>query len=166
MTTQRPPLVVERSYEATPQELWELWTTKEGLESWWGPEGFRVEVKTIDARSGGKLSFDMIAEAPEMVAAMKELGRPRSHNTQATFAEYDPYTRLRMLYIIDFVPGRRPYENNIVAELIPKGAQVTMRVSIDAHPDDELTQGTLQGFTSQLTKLPAALSALRQRRSR
>ena len=37
-------MVLERTYEATAQELWELWTTKEGFESWWGPEGFRVEV--------------------------------------------------------------------------------------------------------------------------
>jgi uncharacterized protein YndB with AHSA1/START domain len=29
--------VIERTYRATVQELWELWTTKEGFESWWGP---------------------------------------------------------------------------------------------------------------------------------
>jgi uncharacterized protein YndB with AHSA1/START domain len=164
MTTSKPPVVVERSYEGTPQELWELWTTKEGFESWWGPEGFRVEVKTIEARVGGKLVYDMIADTPAMIAAMKELGQAVSHGTHGTFAEYDPHKRLRVLYIIDFLPGIAPYENNIVAEFIPKGTSVTMRVSIDAHPDDEWTQRSLQGFTSQLTKLPAALNARRSKR--
>jgi uncharacterized protein YndB with AHSA1/START domain len=164
MTTKKPPVVVERSYTGTPIELWELWTTKEGFESWWGPEGFRVEVKTIDPRVGGKLIYDMIADTPEMVAAMKESGMPLTHSTHGTFAEVEPNKRLRVLYIIDFVPGQSPYENNIVAELIPQGASVTMRVSIDAHPQDEWTQRSAQGFNSQLTKLPAALTALRRKR--
>jgi uncharacterized protein YndB with AHSA1/START domain len=30
-------LIVERTYRARPEELWALWTTKEGFESWWGP---------------------------------------------------------------------------------------------------------------------------------
>src|SRR5215510_1046281 len=68
------PIVVERSYQATLSEVWELWTTKEGFESWWGPEGFRVEVHELDARVGGKLDYDMIADAPEAIEAMKKLG--------------------------------------------------------------------------------------------
>ena len=44
-------VVIERTYRATVEELWELWTTKEGLESWWGPAGFRTDVHAIEARS-------------------------------------------------------------------------------------------------------------------
>ena len=29
-----PKLVIERTYRASVDELWELWTTKEGFESW------------------------------------------------------------------------------------------------------------------------------------
>ena len=46
----RPKVVIERTYRARVEELWELWTTKQGFESWWGPEGFRVEVHTLEAR--------------------------------------------------------------------------------------------------------------------
>lgn len=35
--TTRPKIVFERTYRARREELWELWTTKEGFESWWGP---------------------------------------------------------------------------------------------------------------------------------
>ena len=46
---------LERRYEAAVEDLWFLWTTKEGFESWWGPEGFRVEVHKLDLRVGGDL---------------------------------------------------------------------------------------------------------------
>ena len=36
-------VVIERTYRARIEELCALWTTKAGFESWWGPEGFRVE---------------------------------------------------------------------------------------------------------------------------
>jgi hypothetical protein len=31
---------LERTYRVPIEDLWELWTTKAGFESWWGPEGF------------------------------------------------------------------------------------------------------------------------------
>lgn len=35
-------IVIERKYAASIEDVWELWTTKEGIESWWGPDGFSV----------------------------------------------------------------------------------------------------------------------------
>ena len=63
-------ITLERTWQATPEEVWALWTTKEGIEAWWGPEGFRVEVRSIDLRPGGLLRYAMIAAAPETVAFM------------------------------------------------------------------------------------------------
>ena len=36
---------LERNFNASIDDVWELWTTKDGIESWWGPDGFAV--KTI-----------------------------------------------------------------------------------------------------------------------
>ena len=51
-----PPSVVtiqiERTYPAAPQEVWRLWTTREGIESWWAPDGFTVEVRALDLPNG------------------------------------------------------------------------------------------------------------------
>ena len=44
-----PKFVLERTYRGSVDELWELWTTKEGFESWWPPEGSRAEVHAIEA---------------------------------------------------------------------------------------------------------------------
>ena len=35
----REPITMERTFDATLHEVWELWTTKAGIESWWGPDG-------------------------------------------------------------------------------------------------------------------------------
>lgn len=98
-------VVIERTYRARIEELWALWTTKAGFESWWGPEGFRVEVHVIEAREGGAVEYDMIADAPEAIAAMKAMGQPLSHGTRGTYAVFRPHERLRLVHVIDFVPG-------------------------------------------------------------
>jgi uncharacterized protein YndB with AHSA1/START domain len=145
--------VVERTYRARIEELWELWTTKDGFESWWGPEGFRAEVHALEAREGGKLHYDMIADTPEMVARMKEMGRPPSHPTRARFSELRPHEHLVVASVIDFLPGVAPYESTIAVDFVPSGGSVRMIVTLDPMHSDELTRMSRMGFTSQLTKL-------------
>ena len=154
-------VVVERTYKASVQEIWELWTTREGFESWWGPEGFRVEVHEMDARVGGALSYDMIADAPEAIAAMKEMGRPLSHPTRGTFSELSPHKRLVLTHVIDFLPGVKPYESTIAIELLPSGDNVRMVVTLSPMHNPEFTEMQEQGFTSQLTKLDKRFTAPR-----
>jgi uncharacterized protein YndB with AHSA1/START domain len=151
--TTRPKVVIERTYRATVTELWELWTTKEGFESWWGPGGFRVEVHALEARPGGTLHYDMIADSPEMIAAMKQMGRPTSHEARARFSEIKPHDRLAITSVVDFVPGMKPYESTIVAEFFPSGETVRMVVTLDPMHDEQFTQMQKEGFTSQLSKL-------------
>jgi uncharacterized protein YndB with AHSA1/START domain len=155
----RQPLKFERSYDAPVEDLWDLWTTKEGFESWWGPEGFRVEVRKLDLRVGGELLYDMIAAGAEQIASMKSAGMPVSHETRGKFVEIEPPSRLRIQHLIDFIPGVEPYEHDIAVELIPKGASVRMVVTVDPHHNEEWTRLAAEGFASQLKKLPGALAA-------
>jgi uncharacterized protein YndB with AHSA1/START domain len=148
-------VVIERTYRAKLEELWSLWTTKEGFEAWWGPEGFRVEVHALEARLGGTLHYDMIADAPEMVAAMKQMGRPMSHETRGTFSELVPHARLALTHLIDFLPGVKPYESTIRVEFYPTGQNVRMVVTLEPMHNEEFTKMSGEGFTSQLKKLDA-----------
>jgi uncharacterized protein YndB with AHSA1/START domain len=53
--TARGPIKFERRYDASVEDLGNLWTTKEGFESWWwGPEGFRVETCPNLGRAWGQ----------------------------------------------------------------------------------------------------------------
>ena len=155
------PITFDRTYDAPVQDLWDLWTTKDGLEAWWGPEGFRVEVHELDLQVGGRLRYDMIADAPEQIEFMKKSGMGTSHDTRGTFVEIEPLRRLKILYTIDFLPEVEPYENNVLVEFLPEGESVRMRITVDPHIDEKWTGMAKQGWESQLTKLPAALAARR-----
>jgi uncharacterized protein YndB with AHSA1/START domain len=149
----RPKVVVERTYRAQVDELWELWTTKEGFESWWGPEGFVVKVHALDARVGGALIYDMIADAPEQIAAMKRMGQAVSHETHGRFAEIRPNERLALTHVIDFLPGVAPYEATMVVEFFPSGERVRMVITVDPMHSEEFTKMSTMGLASQLRKL-------------
>lgn len=153
MTAVQAAIVVERTYRAPPQDLWALWTTKDGFESWWGPEGFRVEVHALEAREGGAIEYDMIADTPETIAAMKEMGQPVSHGTRGVYSVFKPHSALALVHVIDFLPGVEPYDNLIEVGFIPAGDQTRMVVTIHPHLDPQWTQASAEGFRSQLTKL-------------
>ena len=146
-------VVIERTYPARVEELWALWTTKDGFESWWGPEGFRVEVHTIEARLEGTLLYDMIADAPDMIAAMKQMNRPVAHAARARFTVFQPHQRLAITTVIDFLPGVEPYESTIGVQFFASGGNTRMVITLDPMHEEEFTRMTTMGLTSQLGKL-------------
>lgn len=150
---QESKIVIERTYRARIEDVWELWTTKEGFESWWGPQGFRAEVQAIEARAGGSLHYEMIADAPEMIAAMKQMGQPISHAVRTRFTEVKPHERLVLTNVIDFLPGVEPYENDITVDFSTMGDSVRMVVTLEQMHSAEFSKMQLEGFSSQLTKL-------------
>jgi hypothetical protein len=109
----------------------------------------------IDARVGGALHYDMIADAPEQVAAMKKMGQPISHETRGTFTEVRRNERLAITHVIDFLPGVKPYDSTMVVDLSAAGDRVTMVVTLDPMHDPEFSNMQKEGFSSQLTKLDA-----------
>ena len=84
---QRTQFSIERAYTAPILDVWQLWTTKVGIESWWGPEGFDVTVTLLDLRPGGDLVYRMTAVAPEQVAFMKRAGMPLSTECRVTYTQ-------------------------------------------------------------------------------
>ena len=148
-------IVIERTYQARVKDVWDLWTTKQGFESWWGPQGFRADVHALEAREGGELHYDMVADSPEMIAAMKKMGRPGSHPTHARFTELKPHERLAITNVIDFLPGVATYESVITVDFASQGDRLRMVVTLDPRHSEEFTKMQEQGFTSQLTKLDA-----------
>ncbi len=163
-TTAAPPpetrerrITLERTYRALIEDLWELWTTKEGIESWWGPDGFSVKVRKLDLRPGGELLYAMTATAPSQVEFMKKAGMPLTHEARATFAEVTPPQRLAYLHRVDFIPGVEPYDVTHAVELHSSGQDVRMVLTMDAMHDEEWTQRAVMGWESELGKLARVL---------
>jgi uncharacterized protein YndB with AHSA1/START domain len=155
----RPTTTLERTYPAPITDVWELWTTKEGIEAWWGPDGFTVTVLALELRPGGDLRYAMTATAAPMIAFMKQHGMPVSTETRFTFTEVDPPHRLAYTNHVDFVPGVAAYEAAGQVELTATPTGTRVRVTLEAMHDATWTQRATMGWEGQLAKLAAVLAA-------
>jgi uncharacterized protein YndB with AHSA1/START domain len=150
---------LERIYIASVSDVWDLWTTSEGLELWWGPQGFTTQVLKLDLRAGGELRYAMTATAPAQVAFMKGAGMPLTSEGRVTYTEVTSPTRLGYTHAADFIPGIKPYDVATVMELHVRGDTVRMVLAFEAMHDEEWTQRAAMGMESQLGKLPKIIAA-------
>jgi len=155
MTKKR--ITIERTFDAPVEDVWELWTTKEGIESWWGPNGFMVKVRKIDLRPGGELEYAMIAVGEGEIAYMKKAGMPVSTEHRITYTEITPQERLVYTQKADFIPGVDPYDVGTMVEFHPSGQGVRMVLTIDAMHDEHWTNMAVMGWESELGKLAKVL---------
>ena len=56
-------IVLERSYAALIESVWQAWTEADRLSQWWGPEKTKVTDCEVDLRVGGRLYI--VTEATE-----------------------------------------------------------------------------------------------------
>ncbi len=160
----RKKFTVERTFQATPKELWDLWTTREGLEAWWGPEGFTAKVLKLDIRPGGRFEYEMTAIGPEQVEALQERNIPLVSRAASTFREIKPPRRIAWRTMLDFIPGMAPYEVEAVIDFHPVADGVRLVITQDAMHNDEWTQMSIAGMTSSLDKLERVLEERRKAR--
>jgi uncharacterized protein YndB with AHSA1/START domain len=148
---------IERTFNAAVEDVWELWTTKEGIESWWGPDGFTVKVRRLDFRLGGELLYAMTAIAPEQIEFLKKAGMPQTTESLVTYTEGAPLRRLGFRQTADFIPGVKPYEvaTTVALETGPQG--VRMVLTLDAMHDEQWTKMAVMGWESELAKLARLL---------
>ncbi len=151
-------ITMERTFDATLREVWELWTTKDGIESWWGPEGFHVEVHAIDLRPGGLLLYAMVADNPETIAFMKRQGMPTSTEARITYRDIVPLKRLAYSHLADFIPGVAAYDVETVVTLEQLASKVKMTLTFDRMHDELWTERATAGWTMELGKLAKRLT--------
>ncbi len=155
----RRRITLERTYPSPIEDVWDLWTTTDGIESWWGPEGFSVKVRKLDLRPGGVLEYAMTATAPAQVEFMKRAGMPLSTDVRITLTEVVAPRRLAYTTLADFIPGVEPYPVETVVELHPGAQGVRMVLTFDAMHDETWTQRSVMGRESELGKLAKVLAA-------
>lgn len=52
-------LVITRVFDASPEEVFDAWLTREQWQAWIGPEGISCKVPVLEAYVGGKYHIDM-----------------------------------------------------------------------------------------------------------
>lgn len=148
---------LERNYDASPEEIWELWTTADGIGRWWAPEGFVVEVIELDLRPGGVLVYELIAVGPEQVAFMERAGLPLRSVSRKTFTTVERPHRLGYRSLVDFVPGVEPYEHLTEIEIRPERDGTHVVMEMEPLHDADWTGRLVAGRSNELDNLAAVL---------
>ncbi len=151
------------------EDVWEAWTTKKGLESWWDPEGFTTTVRKLDLRPGGEFEYAMTATSPAAIEAMKAAALGLTSVAGGTYTEVTPKRRLAHRTLADFIPGVAPYEVAAVVEIHRVAHGVRLVVTEDAMHDDAMhddlwTQRSMMGMNSSLDRLAKVLEGRLVRR--
>lgn len=153
------PIRFERVYDASIEDVWALWTTKEGLEEWFAPAGMRVEVTALELRVGGAFDYVISAVGAEQVAYLANLDMRQTARVSGQLVEMVRHRRLRIRFNMDFVPGVEPYPYDMLVEMSVEAGRVRMVLTADRHPDPEMTRGAVLGLTSQLKSFDLAVAA-------
>ena len=155
----RRKVTIERFFDSHIEEVWDLWTTKEGIESWWGPDGFATTVQKLDLRPGGELLYTMTAIGSDQIEFMKKAGMPLAQVVRVRYTVVVPPTRLAYTTVADFVPGVEPYDAATAVELSPTATGVRLVLTLDAMHDEHWTQMAVMGWESELGKLARVLKS-------
>jgi uncharacterized protein YndB with AHSA1/START domain len=152
---------IERTYPASASEVWDLWTKSKGIESWWAPDGFKVEVRKLELQPGGELIYTMTATGPEQVEFMKNAGMPLTTESRKTFTEVTPPKRIAYKSLADFIPDVAPYEFLTVVDITPSGDGVRVVMTVDPMHDEVWTQRLTMGRENELDNLARVIERTR-----
>jgi uncharacterized protein YndB with AHSA1/START domain len=119
----------ERTFNASPDQLWRIWNDPTAIEKWWGPKGYTAPVVRNDPRVGGTNLWSMKSPAGEMSW------------TTGVYKEVLP--NVRLVSTMSFadatgrpipgsqvpVPGHWPSEILITTEFTPSGGTTKVTVT-------------------------------------
>ena len=161
MTPQTQParrkVSIERTFNAAVEDVWDLWTTKNGIESWWGPPGFEVKVRRLDFRRGGELLYAMTAIAPDQIEFLKKAGMALTTESLVHYTEVVALERIAFTQMADFIPNVKPYAVATTVELATHPGGVKVVLTLDAMHDEYWTKMAVMGWESELDKLAKLL---------
>lgn len=142
---------IMRAFNAPPEKVWKMWTTKEGLMKWWAVSakemGYEFTVKHLDVRPGGSFALGMKGNGHDLVNG-------------GTYRVVDAPSHLAWTWHFDIFlqPGEKPYDVPIEVRLLPTpsgGTQMVFKQGPLAKR--EHTLGSRSGVLQNLEKLTLAL---------
>ena len=57
-------VVIERTFDAPVEQIWQMWTVPEHFQAWYGPTGATIPVAKMDVRVGGTRRICMEMKTP------------------------------------------------------------------------------------------------------
>lgn len=156
-TTAADAVVIERTFNAPVDLIWQMWTQPEHFKQWYGPQGFTVPVAEMDVRVGGK----------RLICMASPDGRMKMWTT-GEFVEIVPNERL--------VYTESPADENgqvIPPSALPEGfpamTEVTVLLAavergtkmVMTHAGTPAASGANEGWNQAFAKLAAYIETVR-----
>ncbi len=139
----RHELKLTRIIPASPEEVFEAWTTAESMKQWFCPEGSTVLSIELDVRVGGSFRIDVQhADAGKMVI-------------NGVYREVAPPERLAFTWISTHTRFR---ESLVTLNFLARGEATELILFQTQLPDEETVQWHVAGWTELLDLLVAVWS--------
>lgn len=111
-------LVIERSFGATPAQVYRAWTDPEALPRWFGPDGYACETEAMDLRVGGEWRFTMRGEGRDW---------PNRHRW-TVLQPPEGGAGGRIEFLMDGLDGGEPLAVTVLIEPEGQGTRLTQRM--------------------------------------
>lgn len=159
MTEEQGWVRIERTFDASIEDVWRMWTDPDLFKSWYGPNGMSVPVADMDVSVGGTRKVCMEMTSPERTMSMwfigvyKEITAPTRLVYTESMCQEDgtiiPPQAMGM-------PEGHPDLTEVIVELSEAGGKTVMVMTHKGVPEGSAGEG---GWNQALDKLAAKLSA-------
>ena len=143
-------LVIERTFDALPEVVFQAFTVPAQLEQWWGPHGYGTRGWEIDLQVGGALRYEMY-----------EVQSDKGHWVSGIYTAIEPNRRLTHTASIEWGADSGMEDvtgMTIDIQFIAEGTGTRVVGTQTGIPDASWVEGATVGWSQQFEKLGAWLA--------
>jgi uncharacterized protein YndB with AHSA1/START domain len=162
-SSSREAVVIERSFDASVDVLWQMWTDPQHFAAWYGPDAATIPVAKMDVRVGGTRFVSMEMQTPNGAMQMWFTGEYLEvvENERLVYTESMSDPDGNVLSPADMgMPDGHPTTTEVRVELEDLGGRTKMVMTHAGIPSD--SPGAT-GWTMAFDKLAAHVNAYRDR---
>ncbi|MEP6746520.1 MAG: SRPBCC domain-containing protein [Bacteroidota bacterium] len=146
-------ITVIKEVDASPDKVWEAWTTSQQLDKWWAPKPYKAVTRRMDFREGGSWLYKM--EGPEGKGQWdkfeyNKIDKPKLYTAKAGFSDENGQRK----------PGEPVWnwKNSFIKTA--DGTRIESEISFEKKEDMDkiLDTGFEEGYSSGLDNLDELLS--------
>jgi len=157
--TSHDAVVIERSFDAPADLIWQMWTKPEHFKVWYGPDGAAVPVAKMDVRVGGSRLVCLEVDTPGGPMQMWFTGEYREvvENQRLIYTESMSDENGNVISPPDMgMPGGHPATTEVRIELEDLGGRTKMVLT---HTGIAAGSPGAAGWAMALSKLAAHVEA-------
>ena len=143
-------IVTTRTFDAPCEMVWRMWTDREHIAQWWGPNGFTTTIHEMDVRAGG--TWRLVMRGPD----------GRDYNNHIVYQEVREPEKLVYKHLPE--KGSEPVSFITTVIFTPQGDKTKVLVQMlfpSAKARDHVvkTYGAIEGLSQTLGRLEAKLAS-------